>query len=154
MEQQQPTLLREADTTRGCVANLMTWLHFSPGWKASIMHILLYTKGQPLPCSSGGSWNQKRFALSSLWFLLILAKILLWAKLATLWCYEVGGAAAPQSNSPLVEAHGFTTEQQPSCWRDMTSFSLHNPQHRGYKELCTPQVKHIRDVTKWRKWLP
>lgn len=35
---------------------------------------------------------------------------------ATLWCSEVGGATAPQSDSHLVGEHGFTTERQPSCW--------------------------------------
>lgn len=117
------------------------------------MHILLYTKWQPPPCTSGGSWNKRKFALSSLCFLLILAKRLLWAKLATLWCCDVCGAVASQSDSHLVEAHGFTTEQQPSCWGGTPSLSLHNPLNKGCKELCTPQVKHRGDVRKWRRWL-
>lgn len=56
----------------------------------------------------------------------------------TLWCSEVGGATAPQRSSHLVGGHGFTLP----------------PQHRGHKELCVPQVKHVGDMRKPRKLLP
>lgn len=42
MGQQQPILLREADTTSGCVAATRTWLLFLSSWKTAILHTLLH----------------------------------------------------------------------------------------------------------------